>query len=119
MTPKHILVAEDESIIGFDLCETVQEAGYTAEGPHENLSSAMLAVQKHRPDLAILDVQLDDGVVFPLAEALIAEDVPVIFHSGQVSCEDAMQRYPGIPAMAKPCPPSRMIAAVQDRLQNR
>ena len=31
-TPMRVLVAEDEFIIGHDLCDTVQEAGYIVEG---------------------------------------------------------------------------------------
>ena len=111
-----ILVAEDERIIGCDLCDTVTEAGYLVEGPHSNISSAMLAYQKHKPDLAILDVQLDDGFVFPLAERLIAEDVPVIFHSGQVSMEEIGKRFPKSASLAKPCPPDQMLESVAEAL---
>ena len=68
-----VLVAEDEFIIGCDLCHTVEEAGYIVEGPFEDLSSTMLAFQKNKPDIAILDVQLEDGIVYPLAEQMIAE----------------------------------------------
>ena len=107
-----ILVAEDEHILGCDLCDTVTEAGYLVEGPHGNLSEAMLAYQKQKPDLAILDVQLDDGFVFPLAERMIAEDVPVIFHSGHVSREEIEKRFPKTTSLAKPCPPDQMLESV-------
>ena len=49
-----VLVAEDELIVGYDLCDTVAEAGYLVEGPFDDLSSAMLAYQKMKPDVAIL-----------------------------------------------------------------
>ncbi len=111
-----ILVAEDEPIIGFDLCETVGEAGFQIEGPHGDISSAMLAFQKQKPDLAILDVQLGDGMVFPLAEKLIAEDVPVIFHSGLLTPEEMEERFPETLTLAKPCPPNRIIESVQEAL---
>ncbi len=111
-----VLVAEDELIIGVDLCDTMAEAGYDVEGPYHRLSSAMLSLQKHRPDLAILDVRLDDGDSFPLAEALIKENVPVIFHSGQVSPEEMRKRFPQALACSKPCPPSEMIEMVREAL---
>ena len=63
--PIRVLVAEDEMIVGHDLCDTVSEAGYLVEGPFDDLSSAMLAFQKSKPDIAILDVQLGDGIVYP------------------------------------------------------
>ena len=89
-----VLVAEDELIVGYDLCDTVAEAGYMVEGPYDDLSSAMLAYQKSKPDIAILDVQLGDGIVYPLAEQMMAENVPVIFHSGQLSPAEVALRFP-------------------------
>ena len=111
-----ILVAEDEAIVGWDLCDTVEEAGYAVEGPFVDVSSAMLSYQKQKPDLAILDVQLGDGIVYPLAEKLMAEDIPVIFHSGIFGPDEVSRRYPNSQALAKPCPPSEVIDTVQRAL---
>ncbi|TMM50527.1 response regulator [Qipengyuania marisflavi] len=112
-----MLVAEDEMIVGHDLCDTVSEAGYIVEGPFEDMSSAMLAFQKHKPDLAILDVQLGDGIVYPLAEQMMAENVPVIFHSGQLTPGEVAVRYPAAQSLSKPCPPADVIASVQSALE--
>jgi DNA-binding NtrC family response regulator len=112
-----ILVAEDETIVAWDLCATVEEAGYTVEGPYTDISSAMLAYQKQKPDLAILDVQLGDGNVFPLAEQMMAEDIPVIFHSGNYSPGEVAERFPHSHALAKPCPPAAIIDSVQNALR--
>lgn len=114
--PVRVLVAEDELIVGYDLCDTVAEAGYEVEGPYDDLSSAMLAFQKNKPDVAILDVQLGDGIVYPLAEQMMAENVPVIFHSGQLTPSEVAARYPAAQALAKPCPPADVIASVQQAL---
>lgn len=111
-----ILVAEDEAIIGHDLRDTVEEAGYIVEGPHGNVSSAMRAVQANRPDLAILDIELDDGVVYPLAERLMEERIPFIFHSGHVPMAEMAARFPNARALEKPCPPSEMLDSVADAL---
>lgn len=108
-----ILVAEDEAIIGHDLCDTVSEAGYIVEGPFDDLSAAMLAYQKTKPDIAILDVQLGDGIVYPLAEQMLAEDVAVIFHSGQIDSADVVKRFPTAQALNKPCPPAQVIASLE------
>ncbi|GAB5350106.1 response regulator [Alteriqipengyuania sp. 357] len=112
-----ILVAEDELIVGMDLCDTITEAGYEVEGPHSDLHSAMLAFQKRRPDLAILDIRLHDTVVYPFAEKLLAEDVPIIFHSGHLPLDEVADRFPDTPALAKPCPPGDIITKVHATLQ--
>lgn len=116
MTQRRILVAEDELIIAYDLCDTVEEAGFAVEGPYPDISSAMLSLQKSRPDIAILDVELDDGYSFQLAERLMAENVPVIFHSGQFSPNDVAKRFPEATACSKPCPPDKLLAKVQQLL---
>lgn len=112
-----ILVAEAEQIIATDLRDTVEEAGYEVEGPHSGISSAMLAFQKARPDLAILDITLDDGVVFPLAKKLAAERVPIIFHSGRETSEAVKAQFPEATTVIKPCPPADMISAVNGALE--
>lgn len=114
---QRILVAEDELIVAFDLCDTVAEAGFEVEGPHAGISSAMLAFQKEKPDLAILDISLDDGNVFPLARKLQDEDVPIIFHSGRHSPEEVEAQFPEAMTLRKPCPPTQVIAAVNKVLE--
>jgi DNA-binding response OmpR family regulator len=116
MPQQCVLVAEDEMIIGVDLCDTVEEAGYEVAGPYDTASSAIDSLDHRTPDLAILDVRLDDGEVFPLAEKLIAANVPVIFHSGEVSPGEVSGRYPHALALAKPCPPNQIIETMREAL---
>jgi DNA-binding response OmpR family regulator len=107
-----ILVAEDEFVTAFDLCDTFEEAGYEVEGPHAGISSAMLACQKERPDLALLDVELADGLTFELAQKLIDDNVPVILHSAPEDAGALAVRFPGATTLAKPCPPAQLLDTV-------
>lgn len=107
-----ILVAEDEFVTAFDLCDTFEEAGYEVEGPHAGISSAMLACQKLKPDLAILDIELVDGLTFELAQKLIDDDVPVILHSDRAAAEGLAARFPRATMVAKPCPPADLLGVV-------
>jgi len=116
MAQQCVLVAEDELIIGVDLCDTVEEAGFEVEGPYDTASSAIDSLERRTPDLAILDVRLDDGEVFPLAEKLMAANVPVIFHSGEVTPDEVSGRYPQAHALAKPCPPNQIIETMREAL---
>lgn len=110
--PLRILVAEDEFITAFDLCDTFEEAGYEIEGPHAGISSAMLACQKERPDLAILDIELADGLTYELAQKLMDENVPVILHSERGDALALAQRFPRATTLPKPCPPADLLDAV-------
>jgi len=107
-----ILVAEDEYITAFDLCDTFEEAGYEVEGPHAGISSVMLACQKEKPDLAILDIELADGLTYELAQKLLDENVPVILHSERADAQAIAARFPRATTLAKPCPPAELLDAV-------
>jgi two-component system, response regulator PdtaR len=107
-----ILVAEDEFITAFDLCDTFEEAGYEVEGPHAGISSVMLACQKEKPDLAVLDIELADGLTYELAQKLLEENVPVILHSEHSSVREIAARFPGATMLAKPCPPAKLLQTV-------
>lgn len=116
MTTQRVLVAEDELIIGVDLCDTVEEAGYAVEGPFDTASSAIDALDRFTPDLAILDVRLEDGDSYGLADRLIAQNVPIIFHSGEFTPAQVSGRYPQAMACSKPCPPNQIIGMVREAL---
>ena len=109
-----VLVVEDEFIIALDLSETVRDLGYKVEGPYANKDHAFIAIDQQMPDVAILDVMTAGGEVFPLADALTEAGVPIIFHSGHFGPKDIAERYPDAQAAAKPCPPSKLIAMIED-----
>ena len=109
-----VLVVEDEFIIALDLSETVKDLGYQLEGPFADKENAFLAIEDEMPDCAILDVFTDDGEVYPLADALSEAGVPIVFHSGHVTPQEVRERYPDSIACAKPCPPDKLIDALQE-----
>jgi response regulator NasT len=59
-----ILVAEDETLIRMDLVEMLIEAGYEVVAQAANGEEAIALATEHKPDLAILDVQMPvlDGI---------------------------------------------------------
>lgn len=107
-----ILVAEDEFITAFDLCDTFEEAGYEVEGPHAGICSAMLACQKEKPDLALLDIELADGLSLELAQKLLDDNVPVILHSAREDTGALAARFPRATTLVKPCPPAQLLDTV-------
>ena len=59
-----ILVAEDEALIRMDLVEMLNEAGYEVVAEASDGAQAIELAQLHKPDLAILDVNMPilDGI---------------------------------------------------------
>ena len=113
-----VLVVEDEFIIALDLSETVRDLGFKVEGPFADQENAFIAIDRHMPDCAILDVKTADGEVYPLADALADAGVPIIFHSGHITPDDIAERYPQAQACAKPCPPDRLITMISGALED-
>jgi len=79
---KHVLVVEDEAIIGMWTCDYLSELGYQVEGPCASLDEALAVVGNRRFDGAVLDVNLGGEFVFPVARALQKQRVPFIFMTG-------------------------------------
>lgn len=98
-----VLIMEDEFIVALDLSDMAQDLGFAVDGPFATLADGVRAVTACRPDAAILDVQLADSEVFPLADRLIELGVPIIFHSGHADAGALLARYPGAHSAAKPC----------------
>src|SRR5688500_18943579 len=77
LTGLRVLVVEDEPIVAADLAEIVREGGAEVVGPCSSVAQARQLARDPRLDAAILDVNLSDGDLTPVLEALIARAVPV------------------------------------------
>ncbi len=62
--PARVVIAEDEAIIRLDLKEILLSAGYDVVGETGRGDQAVELVERHQPDLAILDIKMPgmDGV---------------------------------------------------------
>jgi len=101
--PPRVLIMEDEFIVALDLSDMTEELGFDVEGPFATIAEGARALEHFCPDAAILDVQLADGEVFPLADMLVRLGVPIIFHSGHADIASLLARYPEARSASKPC----------------
>lgn len=58
MSKVKILVVEDEAIIAYNLCDTLNSFGYDAGEPAMTYDEAIEMIDHEKPHLAILDIQL-------------------------------------------------------------
>ena len=77
-----ILLAEDEAIIALALEEALIAAGYTVGARLASASAALAWLEYHRPDGAIVDIVLRDGVCAGLIGELMARGIPTLLYSG-------------------------------------
>jgi DNA-binding response OmpR family regulator len=75
-----VLVVEDDDVTSQALCLALNDLGATVIGPAADVASALDLVERHGEiDAALLDINLGRELVYPVAEALVARDVPFIF----------------------------------------
>jgi DNA-binding response OmpR family regulator len=99
-----VLIVEDEPFIALDLAAAVQEARGKVIGPAGSVREALFLIKLHLVQAAILDVNLSDRDVTPVAELLFEGGVPVIFYSGLAFPAALRERYPSACVYKKPTP---------------
>lgn len=114
-TPRRrVLVAEDEFLVYLGLEEELRANGFDVLGPFASLAEIEAAVARESIDVALLDINLGGQMIFPVADALRARNIPFIFLSGYAS-NVVPERYGDVPRLDKPYDPVKLIAAL-DRL---
>jgi CheY-like chemotaxis protein len=109
---KTIMIVEDELLVALDVQDIVEDVGLAVDGPYETVSSTLAALDGMLPDCAILDVRLLDNEVFPAADRLRDEGIPLIFHSAHADEAQLKTRYPAAQICAKPSSPSELRRAL-------
>jgi len=81
MMDKTILIVEDEPIIGMELQESLEKAGYRIPEVVRNADSVMPSVIKHNPDLIIMDIYLKSFIdgIDAAQRVKMMKDTPIIF----------------------------------------
>lgn len=77
-----VLVVEDEMLLAMLLQTTLQEAGYEVVGPVARLDRALQAALEEDISAALLDINLDGEMVYPVAEVLAQRGIPFAFVTG-------------------------------------
>jgi len=96
-----ILVVEDEAYLAADLAESLRVRGATVIGPAATLAEAYRAIETHWIDRAVLDLNLDGEMSYPIADRLEAAGIPYVIATGYAA--DALpERFRGKPRLEKP-----------------
>jgi len=76
-----ILIVEDEILVATDIQESLESLGYTVQGIVDTGVKAIEAVEKHLPDLILMDINLKGEMtgIDAAKEITKNHDVPVIY----------------------------------------
>ncbi len=105
-----ILIAEDEPLISISLAIQVEDLGGLVVGPAATVNAALALLGKDEVTAAILDVNLADRNVVPLAHLLGERRIPFVVHSAAALPEELARKWPLISLISKPAPPFSVVA---------
>lgn len=108
-----VLVAEDSFVVALDLENTLTAFGCRVLGPVASVAAGLVLLERQRPDLALLDVELQDGWITPLAEALVGRNVPFLLVTGYEGGHLVQPLLCAAPRLAKPWSEHDLARALQ------
>lgn len=109
-----ILIVEDEFFLAEDLSHFFAGVGSTVLGPASDVASARAHLD--HADAAILDINLKDGTVFPIADELFLRGVPFVFFSG-VDPGSVPERFRFVGTLPKPVSWSTVVEVLAGELE--
>ena len=109
---RRILVVEDEYLIAMNLQDGLENVGSVVLGPVPSVEKAIKKIESEpHIDAAVLDVNLGGELAYPVADLLVARNIPFVFTSGYE--DNVLQnRY----AQVKNCPKPYLFRAIEEAL---
>jgi CheY-like chemotaxis protein len=104
-----ILIVEDNFMVADSLKELMTAYGASVAAMVPSAAAALAAIEGQRIDVAILDIDLKDGKVDPLADRLIEHGIPFLFLTGFGDDSMLPPRLRGMPRLDKPVESERLI----------
>lgn len=112
---KRILVVEDDALLGLDIVEQLENAGFEVIGPAISVAKAFRMMEEAGCDAAVLDVNLGKETAEPVAIELRARGTPFIVLSGY-SSDQHPPGFRGAPSLSKPARPDDLLALLSKSL---
>jgi ActR/RegA family two-component response regulator len=107
-----VLVVDDDFYLAEDTREALEEAGAVVLGPYGE-DDALGSIKDHRPEFAVLDLNLGSGPSFKLARAMKAIGTPMIVVTGYD--DDILPPdLADTPRLRKPVNSSKLVEAVAE-----
>ena len=108
-----VLVAEDQPLIALDVALAIEDAGGVVAGPAASVRECLALIDSQPIVAAILDVNLTDGDISPVAEALMLAGVPIIVQTGIGLPPELAARFPDLVVQIKPCVAATLVVQLE------
>ncbi|MDG4895529.1 response regulator [Mesorhizobium sp. WSM4976] len=115
---KTVLIVEDEFLIAMDLKSILERQGWRVIGPVASVAAASRLLERELPSVALLDVNVGNELVTPVAEKLSSLNVPFAV----ASAYDRPELVGGVvlagaPNVGKPTPERRLLEVLTKLLE--
>jgi CheY-like chemotaxis protein len=100
-----ILLVEDDALVAHVLEQAVRALGWTPVGPVGRIEAAMVLalIETGKLQGAVLDINIDDAKVWPVAEVLQNQGVPFLFATAYERSRKVLpERFAGVSVLSKP-----------------
>jgi len=109
---RRVLLVEDEYMLAEDLRAEIERQGADVLGPAANVADALMFLARGpAPHVAILDINLQGEMVYPVADALRARGIPFVFATGYEAWA-IPEAYADVPRVEKPVEQKRIAEAL-------
>src|SRR3712207_5263467 len=108
---RRVLVVEDEYFIADDVAKALRTLGAEVVGPVPTREEALAIISGQEVHLAVLDINLQDQMVYPVADALRDRGVPFVFATGY-DARAVAEGYLDVPRWEKPFEPDKLAGAL-------
>ena len=110
---KRVLICEDEPLVALDLEQMVYDSGHVPIGPARGYGEAMELAEVSKPDVAIIDIHLADGLTgTSVARALAERGTRIIVLSSVTDVLPGLAEIPHV-FITKPVDPEALVAVLQ------
>jgi two-component sensor histidine kinase/CheY-like chemotaxis protein len=96
-----VLLVEDEALVAMMMQEFLVGLGCCVVGPFATTQAALAAVSDEGLDFAVLDINLGDELVYPVADVLAWRGLPFLFVTGY-DVDSVEERFRHVPILQKP-----------------
>lgn len=102
LSGRRILVVEDDFLLSEDICEQIRIHNGEVLGPAATLEHGQTLLHRGpHPDGCILNIRLQNRMVYPLADDLFRMGIPFVFASGEHR-DSIPAPYLHVPHFSKP-----------------
>ncbi len=111
---KRILIVEDESIVRLDLESQLRRLGHAVVGSAVSGPEAVAKAAELKPDLVLMDVQLEgpmDGIE-AAGQIRAAHGVPVVYLTAHAGMLSKQEQTPSAPCVLKPFRTAELQSAI-------